>query len=131
MHLSLAVEQRLGCMLCKIKVGQDIEIYTLFCCTGEQHKIFWNAKLCLISATERRNIIVILCHKEKHSINLAKAKQMADHRARSEITKQRISMTNAKIRHALWSHYKASHMGVDNSTEIQGLWIESATESQH
>ena len=87
MHLSLAVEQRLGRIQCKIKVGQDIEIYTPFCCTGEQHKMFGDAKLCRISATESTNIIVTLCHKEKHSVTLAKAKQMADHRARSEITK--------------------------------------------
>lgn len=59
--------------------------------------MFGDAKLCRVSATESRNIIVTLCHKEKHSVNLAKAKQMADHRARSEITKLRISMTNAKI----------------------------------
>lgn len=45
------------------------------------------AKLCRISATESSNITVTLCHKEKRSVNLAKAKQMADHRARSAITK--------------------------------------------
>lgn len=54
------------------------------------------AQLLLRAATSQSQ-----CHKEKHSVNLAKAKQMADHRARSAITKQRISMTNAKMWHAL------------------------------
>lgn len=86
MHLPLAVEQRLGRMLRKIKVGKDIEIYIL-------------SIVALESSTNRCETQSYATYhiKDKHSVNLAKAKQMADHRARSEITKRRISMTNAEI----------------------------------
>lgn len=73
-----------------------MKIYST-CCYTKGSKTCFEMQSFAVYLLPRTETSQSQCVREKHIVNLTKAKQIADHRARSEITKQTESMTNAKI----------------------------------